>query len=276
VIRFVKMHGLGNDFVLLDGVRGNLKGLPFEELSRAMCDRRLGVGADGLLLAEGAQGGRFRMRMWNPDGSESEMCGNGIRCFAKYLLDAGHAGGPSMQVETGAGLLEPSVLPDGSVRVDMWPPKLKRGEIGLYGDAESTFVEQSFEFLGLEMKGTSVSMGNPHVAIFVPDVSAVPLEEWGPAVENHDLFPNRINAHFVQVRSPKHLVQRTWERGAGATLACGTGACAVAVAGRVTGRSGEDVTVSLPGGDLRIECREGENVFMTGPAVSVFAGEWPV
>ena len=269
------MHGIGNDFVLLDGVRENLEGLSFANLAQAMCDRRRGVGADGVLLAERAADGNFRMRMWNPDGSESEMCGNGIRCFAKYLLDEGIASSRKMHVETGAGLLEPEVLRDGRIRVDMGSPGLTRAKVGVAGEPDSDFVEQPLTIHGVELRGTAVSMGNPHLVTFVEDVSAVPLEEWGSAIENHPLFPNRINAHFVQVRSRSHLVQRTWERGAGATLACGTGACASAVAGRLTNRTDEEVTVTLPGGDLVIECELGRSVFMTGPAEAVFAGEWP-
>jgi diaminopimelate epimerase len=273
VIQFVKMHGIGNDFVLLDGIRESFDGVDFADLSRKMCDRRRGIGADGILLAERA-GDDFRMRMWNPDGTESEMCGNGIRCFAKYLVDEGLSPSRKMKVETGAGTLEPVVQEDGLVRVDMGSAKMARTDIGIWGAPDSTFVEQPIDFHGTTMKGTAVSMGNPHLVLFVPDVSAVPLTEWGPTLEKHPLFPNRINVHFIQVLSRNHLKQRTWERGAGVTLACGTGACASAVAGRVTGRSEEQVTVSLPGGDLQIECREGEHVFMTGPAETVFEGRW--
>jgi diaminopimelate epimerase len=154
----------------------------------------------------------------------------------------------------------------------MGPARLARKDVGSEGDGE--FIEQPISIPGADLKGTAVSMGNPHVVIFVDDVKSVPLSEWGPAIECHDLFPKRINVHFAQVASYDHLIQRTWERGAGATLACGTGACSVGVAGRVTGRTADEVKVSLPGGDLRIECREGENVFMTGPAVTVFEGEW--
>jgi len=273
VIRFLKTQGLGNDFVLLDGIEEDLSRLPFPKLSIDMCDRRFGIGADGLLLAEKVGNGTFRMRMWNPDGSEAEMCGNGIRCFAKVLADKGHTKESHIKVETGAGLLEPALLSDGQVRVDMGPAGTKRSSVGMEGEGD--FIDQPVSIPGADLRGTAVSMGNPHVVVFVDDVQKVPLEEWGPAIECHDLFPKRINVHFAQAASRNHLIQRTWERGAGATLACGTGACAVAVAGRLTGRSEEDVTVSLPGGDLRIECREGENVFMTGPAVTVFEGEWP-
>ncbi len=275
MIRFVKVHGLGNDFVLLDGIREPMDGRDYPHLSRAMSDRRFGVGSDGLLLAERLGAGHFRMRMWNPDGSESEMCGNGIRCFAKYVFDEGHTGATSFVVETGAGPLRPEIRPDGRVRVDMGPPRLARGEIGMAGSPETRMVDAPIVIEGHTIPGTAVSMGNPHLVLFVEDAKAVPLEQWGLALEHHAEFPNRVNVHFAQVCSPSHLIQRTWERGAGATLACGTGACAVAVAGRVTGRSQDHVTVTLPGGDLEIESRDGENVFMTGPAVEVFRGDWP-
>lgn len=259
--------------MLLDGIEEDLSRLAFPKLSREMCDRRFGIGADGLLLAEKVGNGTFRMRMWNPDGSEAEMCGNGIRCFAKVLADKGHTKESHIKVETGAGLLEPALLPDGQVRVDMGPAGTKQSDVGMTGEGD--FIDQPVSISGAELKGTAVSMGNPHLVVFVDDVKKVPLAEWGPAIECHDLFPKRINVHFAQAASRNHLIQRTWERGAGATLACGTGACAVAVAGRLTGRSEDDVKVTLPGGDLRIECREGENVFMTGPAATVFEGEWP-
>lgn len=275
MIPFVKVQGIGNDFVLIDGIRRSWPDVDFGLLARAMGDRRFGVGSDGLLLAEPIAENHFRMRMWNPDGSESEMCGNGIRCFAKYLRDEGHATSDSFLVETGAGPLRPEILADGRIRVDMGPPRLTRGDIGMSGDPGSTFIDRPVEVGGMTLSGTAVSMGNPHLVLFVENVKEIPLEKWGPILECHAEFPNRVNAHFVEVSSREHLIQRTWERGAGATLACGTGACAAAVAGRVTGRSADVVRITLPGGDLDIECREGANVFMTGPAVEVFRGEWP-
>lgn len=274
MIRFVKVHGLGNDFVLIDGILDPQDARDFSKLAEAMCHRRFGVGSDGLLLAEAVGANHFRMRMWNPDGSESEMCGNGIRCFAKYLFDEGHTRSNTMLVETGAGQLRPEVLSDGRVRVDMGPARLKRGEIGMEGEPEETCIDRQYEVSGMSFSGTAVSMGNPHLVLFSENVANVPLEAWGPLLEHHADFPSRVNVHFVQVCNRSHLLQRTWERGAGVTLACGTGACAVAVAGRVTGRTGSHTVVTLPGGDLEIECREGENVFMTGPAVEVFRGEW--
>lgn len=268
------MHGIGNDFVMLDGIAEDLSAMPFVALTSAMCDRKFGIGGDGLILTERAEDGRFRMRMWNPDGSESEMCGNGIRCCAKLILDRGYSESAKLKVETGAGLLEPEVLADGRIRVDMGPPRLARGEIGMSGPDAETFIDQTVALDDECWKGTAVSMGNPHLVIFVEDVASVPLEVWGPALERHPLFPSRVNVHFAQVESPSRIIQRTWERGAGATLACGTGACSVGVAGRVTGRSNPEVTIRLPGGELFIEARESESVFMTGPAETVFHGTW--
>jgi len=274
VIRFVKMHGIGNDFVMLDGIADDLSALNFASFAVRVCDRRFGVGADGLIVAERAEDGLLRMRMWNPDGSESEMCGNGIRCFARLMAVEGHAPEPTMRVHTGAGILEPTVLSDGRVRVDMGPARLLRGEIGMEGPPIEPFQEQPVEWNGHCMPGTAVSMGNPHLVIFVEDVAAVPLEVWGPAIERLPLFPHRVNVHFAQTDGKDRILQRTWERGAGATLACGTGACAVGVAGRITGRTGAETTIRLPGGELFIECQPDANVFMTGPAETVFEGVW--
>lgn len=274
MIIFVKMHGIGNDFVMLDGIGQDLSAVPFPALAVQACHRHFGVGADGLILLERASEARLRMRMWNPDGSESEMCGNGIRCLAKLAVDRGYAEG-KLQVETGAGLLEPEVLADGRIRVDMGPGRLRRGEIGMEGPSEETFIEQTIRLGDQSWNATAVSMGNPHLVIFVDEVAAVPLEEWGPALENLSMFPNRVNVHFAQKVGPNRIIQRTWERGAGATLACGTGACSVGVAGRVTGRTDPEVMIQLPGGELLIQAREGENVFMTGPAETVFVGTLP-
>ena len=239
------------------------------------CDRRFGIGGDGLILLLEGTSTPFRMRMFNPDGSESEMCGNGIRCFAKFLADSGISTGPTIPVETGAGLLRLELVPDGQVRVDMGRARLTRGDIAMNGPADEAFVDEPISAAGQTLRGTAVSMGNPHLVFFVDDVDAVPLETWGPAFKNHTDFPNRVNVHFVQVVDRTHLRQRTWERGAGVTLACGTGACACAVAAATTGRADRDVTMSLPGGNLRIQYADDGTVFMTGPAETVFSGDWP-
>lgn len=324
VLRFRKMHGIGNDFVMVDGVRSALPAVDPAVLAREVCDRRFGVGADGLIYIEREQGAgagadTFRMRMWNPDGSESEMCGNGIRCVARFLLDEGIVAPPPtlgagsdvgvhvgtrpiresgtairdsrrgeirIPIETGAGLLVLEDAGDGRVRVDMGPARLTRGEIGMVGPAEERFVGQSIDAaaLGSQLSavrlaagsGTAVSMGNPHLVLVVDDVASIDLAKVGPVLEHHPLFPNRVNVHFVEVVDRGHIRQRTWERGAGITLACGTGACACAVASFLNGLTDRSVDVDLPGGRLHIDYAEDGRVFMTGPATTVYDGEWPL
>jgi len=269
VISFSKMHGIGNDFVLVKA-----SDLPVESewpgLARRMCDRRFGIGSDGLLIAAPGASAPLAMRMLNPDGSESEMCGNGIRCFAQYAREQGLASINPLPVETGAGVLHLDVLSDGQVRVDMGPARLTRGEIGMTGADSEQFVNQTVR----GWPGTAVSMGNPHLVLFVEDIQQVDAARDGAPLEHHEAFPNRVNVHFVQVVNPGHLIQKTWERGAGVTLACGTGACACGVAAALTGRASRDVQIDLPGGRLRIEWAENGHVFMTGPATKVFDGTW--
>jgi diaminopimelate epimerase len=228
------------------------------------------------------------MRMWNPDGSESEMCGNGIRCVARYLIDEGIVGeGLGIPIETGAGLLVLEDAGDGRVRVDMGPARLTRGEIGMVGPASERFVAQELSADASppnplpisengegEWRGTAVSMGNPHLVILVDDVDKIDIAKLGPALEHHPHFPNRVNVHFVQVLDRGHVRQRTWERGAGATLACGTGACASVVAAHLNGLTERSVDVDLPGGRLHIDYSDDGRVYMTGPAETVFDGEW--
>lgn len=272
---FTKMHGIGNDFIVVDAMRRTTSEEDWRRLAVATCDRRFGIGSDGLILVCPGQSTAFRMRMFNPDGSESEMCGNGIRCFAKFLVTEGMAAGPQIPVETGAGLLNLLLVDDGQVRVDMGKARLQRADVGMLGAPNDSFTDAEITAAGQTLRGTAVSMGNPHLVFFVDDVDAVPLESWGPAFEKHPDFPKRINVHFIQVVDRTHLRQRTWERGAGVTLACGTGASASAVAAVVTGRAERAVSMSLPGGSLRIEYMEDGTVFMTGPAESVFTGDWP-
>lgn len=269
------MHGIGNDFVMLDGIAHSVPQESLSRLATAMSDRRFGVGSDGLILVERGEGG-LRMRMWNPDGSESEMCGNGVRCFAKFVHDRHYAEGSFIPVQTGAGPLVLEVLEDGRVRVDMGKARLTRGEIGMVGPADQMVVDRPFEMPdGTILPGTAVSMGNPHLVLFVEDANSIPLEDWGPVLERHPDFPNRVNVHFATVERPTSIVQRTWERGAGATLACGTGACAVGVAAVLTGRGARQTSIRLPGGTLDIRYEPEGTVFMTGPAEYSFEGEWP-
>ena len=225
--------------------------------------------------------------MWNPDGSESEMCGNGIRCVARYLLDEGITDQARIPIETGAGLLVVEEASGGMIRVDMGVAGLTRGEVGMAGAAGERFIDEPVEAgagagagagqeacTTMKFRGTAVSMGNPHLVLLVEDAKGIDLRRLGPSLEHHELFPNRTNVHFVQVVDAGRLVQRTWERGAGATLACGTGACASAVAAFLNGKAGRSVDVELPGGVLHVEYAEDGHVFMTGPATTVFDGEW--
>ena len=268
MIPFVKAQGLGNDFVVLDALRDPPPADP-PAFARLACDRRLGVGGDGLLLLDRGDAAPFRMRMWNPDGSESEMCGNGLRCAAALLRERGYAPGESVAIETGAGVLRARFVGEG-VAVEMGTARLARGEIGMAGPPDESFVEADLD----GRTATAVSMGNPHLVLFVPAVDAVDLEGEGSLLERHPLFPSRTNVHFAQVLAPGRVRVRVWERGAGATLACGTGACAVAVAGVETGRLAPDVVVELPGGPLSVRVDAARRVVMTGEARIVFEGRF--
>ena len=287
---FTKMHGIGNDYVYIDCVRQKPPADP-AALARQVSDRHFGVGSDGLILVMPSEVADARMRMFNADGSESEMCGNGLRCVAKYVHDRGIATKPRLTIETGHGVLtvdlEVVAGKAARVRVDMGTPILDAASIPttLPGDCvvDVPLIDLPPNLpigwaaaCGLDPRMTCVSVGNPHVVIYCGDVAKVPLELVGPPLENAGVFPKRINVHFAQVHSPSEVTMRTWERGSGVTLACGTGACAVAVAGVLTGRTGRTLLAHLPGGDLELEWSEADNcVYMTGPATEVFAGEWP-
>ena len=277
-IPFTKMHGCENDYVVVDGIHHDV-GDP-HAFARAVNDRRQGVGADGLLLALPSETADLRMRMFNVDGSEAEMCGNGLRCLVKFAWERGLLPkGMSGTVETGAGVLGYELRDpvDGHVdriTIDMGRPRLERGEIPMLGDA-GPVRDEPLTVGDRQLEITAVSMGNPHAVSWVDDVETWPLEDVGPGVEHHASFPNRTNAEFVQIISPDEVVQRTWERGCGETLACGTGACAVVVAGVETGRLAREVLVHLRGGDLEIRYGEDGHVWKTGPAVQVFEGTWP-
>jgi diaminopimelate epimerase len=276
-MRFTKMHGLGNDYVYVDCVNGPPVADP-AAVAVKVSDRHFGIGSDGLILIHRSEVADARMRMFNADGSEGEMCGNGLRCVAKYVHDHGIARKPTLKIETGRGVLTVDLEVKGGkaerVRVDMGEPILKSADIPttLPGDPP---VNAEFTVGGVSYRGTCVSMGNPHVVIYTDDVAAVNLDAIGPLIERAPEFPRRINVHFVQVHSPGEVTMRTWERGSGITLACGTGACAVCVAGVLTGRTHRKLLAHLPGGDLELEWSEADNhVLMTGPATEVFSGEW--
>jgi diaminopimelate epimerase len=275
------MHGCGNDYVVVDAVN---HAVPDPEgLARRVCSRRFGIGADGLLLALPGDDAPLRMRMYNADGSEAEMCGNGLRCLVKYAIERGlvSADGEGT-VDTGTGRLayEAHIVHGATgprvdeVSVLMGIPELERAAIPMTGPPGHV-VDEDLEVGGQTLAITAVSMGNPHAVTWVSSVDDVPIERIGPLVEHHPAFPRRTNTEFVEVVSPREVRQRTWERGCGETMACGTGACAVVVAGRLTGRTERDVLVRLRGGDLRIAWQTDAQVRMTGPAVRVFEGRWP-
>lgn len=277
-MRFTKMHGLGNDYVYVSTFDQPVPADP-ARLSVAVSDRHFGIGGDGLILIMPSEQADARMRMFNADGSEGEMCGNGVRCVARYVYDHGLARKDRVTIETGRGILTLDLdVIKGKVRgirVDMGAPILRSTEIPttLPGDPP---VNVPLRVGDREFAVTAVSMGNPHAVIYVDNVAEFPLEAIGPAIENHPAFPRRVNVHVVEVYDPGEVRMRTWERGSGITLACGTGACAVCVAGVLTGRSGRKILAHLPGGDLELEWPDDDApVFMTGPATEVFTGEWP-
>ena len=277
-MKFTKMHGIGNDYVYVETFRQPLPPDP-ARLAIAISDRHYGVGSDGLILIVPSAEADARMRMFNADGSEGEMCGNGVRCVAKYLYDHGLARNDRLKVETGRGVLtlelEVSSGKVQRVRVDMGPPILRASDIPTLLEGHPP-VGVPIALMEKRLEVTAVSMGNPHAVIYVDDTSNFSLETIGPALEHHPAFPRRVNVHIVQVIGPEEVKMRTWERGSGLTLACGTGACAVCVAGVLTGRTGQRIVAHLPGGDLELDWQgEGSSVFMTGPATEVFSGEWP-
>jgi diaminopimelate epimerase len=296
-MRFTKMHGIGNDYIYINGFQQTVDDPA--DLARRMADRHFGVGGDGLILIlppEDSSQADVRMRMFNADGSEAQMCGNGVRCVAKYTVDHGLADSKPLRVQTGAGVksIDYRLDPAGRLTdatVDMGPPELRPQAIPVRMADLEQLVNHPIDKLfawpasvgeawvsasGLDARMTCVSMGNPHVMLYCRDVQAVPLEQVGPVIENHRLFPERINVHFVQVDRPNHVTVRHWERGSGATLACGTGACAVCVAGVLTDRTRRGIHTALPGGSLELQWRESDgHVLMTGPATDVFTGDWP-
>ncbi|NPV29774.1 MAG: diaminopimelate epimerase [Firmicutes bacterium] len=276
-MNFSKWQGLGNDFILVESAElGFLSEEKLPAFGRRICDRNFGVGGDGLVLLSPGTRGVLAMRIFNPDGSEAEMCGNALRCVAKYAYERGLVQERAFKIETKAGVKVPEIILEDqcvtAVRVDMGEPVLERGLIPVLGPAGTRVIEEEIRVDGESLKYTAVSMGNPHCLIFVPDVSQVPVRNLGPRLEHHELFPRRINVEFIQVLSPEEIVVRVWERGAGETLACGTGACASVVGGVLTGRTGSRVRVNLPGGQLFVEWAENNHVYMTGPASEVFQG----
>jgi diaminopimelate epimerase len=279
---FVKMHGIGNDFVMIDCMGDDGVALAEEAQQRSayLCDRKFGIGGDGVILVMPGDNVPFRMRMFNPDGSEAEMCGNGIRCFAKFVVDRGLSNGEmDLPVETGAGLLRvvAETGDDGkvaTVRVDMGEPILTPALVPTtLGEGPDPVIDQALDIGDRKIYVTAVSMGNPHAVTFVDSVMEYPVSTIGPLVESHPAFPKRTNTEFIAVLSETEIDFRVWERGAGETLACGTGACASVVACVLNDKTGRDVVVHLPGGDLRIQwSAEDNHVYMTGAATEVYSG----
>ena len=282
-MKFTKMHGAGNDYVYVDA-RSESRDWP--ELSRQMSDRHFGVGGDGLILIKNSDIADLKMSMFNADGSEAEMCGNGIRCFVKYAVDRGIVSnsGASVSVETLAGIRQ--IVPireNGRItraRVSMGMPiftpndiPVKLESVGEYGSGP--VLEYPIQMDGYDLPLSFVSMGNPHAVTFIDTpVAEFPLQIVGPKIEHHSIFPNRVNFEIVSVDSPAHLTARVWERGSGETLACGTGACGIAVASMLNGHSKDTVDITLPGGTLKVDWDGQGEVYLEGPAEEVFSGEW--
>jgi diaminopimelate epimerase len=275
-MKFTKMQGAGNDYVYVNCFEEAVDNPA--EVARKVSNRNFGIGSDGLILIMPSSVADVRMRMFNSDGSESEMCGNGIRCVAKYAYDHGIVAKKEITAETGAGILTLQLFTNShdkvdKVRVNMGEPRLTRTEIPMTGDGNLRVVDEPLNILHSTFRVTCVSMGNPHCVIFVDDVENFPVEKYGPLIENHELFPRRTNVEFVQVISRNEVRQRTWERGAGETLACGTGSSAVTVAAVLNGLTERSIVNHLSGGDLEMEWPDNGPVYMTGPAVEVFSGE---
>ena len=273
-MKFTKMHGLGNDYVYVNCFEEKIDNPP--TVARFVSDRHFGIGSDGLIMINPSKTADFEMEMYNADGSRGEMCGNGIRCVAKYVYDYGLTDKTQISVETLGGIKYLDLtVEDGKVslvKVDMGKPKLEADLIPIISEREQV-IDEPIEVDGKEYHMTGVSMGNPHAVIYVDDVKGLDLEKIGPKFENHERFPKRINTEFVHCIDRQTVEMRVWERGSGETLACGTGACAVAVSSILNNLTDTQVTVKLLGGDLQIEWdREKDRVFMTGPATVVFDG----
>ena len=273
-MKFTKMHGLGNDYVYVNCFEEKIEHTP--AVARFVSERHFGIGSDGLIMINPSKTADFEMEMYNADGSRGEMCGNGIRCVAKYVYDYGLTDKTQISVETLGGIKYLDItVEDGKVslvKVDMGKPELEADLIPIISEREQV-IDEPIEVDGKEYHMTGVSMGNPHAVIYVDDVKGLDLEKIGPKFENHERFPKRINTEFVHCIDRQTVEMRVWERGSGETLACGTGACAVAVSSILNNLTDTQVTVKLLGGDLQIEWdREKDRVFMTGPATVVFDG----
>lgn len=284
-MQFTKMHGLGNKYIFFNALEMDLGHLDLSQLARAVSDVNYGIGSDGMILICPSERADYRMRIFNADGSEGRNCGNGLRCTAKYLVDHGYVRGSRLTIETWGGIVTVEVRPElsghlpasvRSVTVDMGLPLLLKQDLPMEGDPLSMTIEEPVRIEGRLFNLTCVSMGNPHAILFVDDVHAFPLAEWGPKIEHAALFPERVNVGIVRVRGGAEMDYRVWERGSGLTMACGTGACAAVVAATLCGKLNLDlpVTVHLPGGDLTIRWDLDRHVWKTGPAETICSGKW--
>ncbi len=274
-MQFTKWNGCGNDFILIDAMHMNLPVERVTAVCAKLCDRHFGIGADGIIFILPSKQADFRMRIFNSDGSEAEMCGNGIRCFAREVYESGLTSKQKLSVETGAGIIVPALLPDGRVRVDMGIPRLKASDIPVKGFGEGPVIG---EVLANEAGGfriTCVSMGNPHCVIFTEDIRSIDLGKAGPICEHDPHFPMKTNTEFVQKMDGHTLRMRVWERGAGITLACGTGACAVLTAAVLNSIVEKEADIVLDGGTLHVLWdQDTKHIFMTGSAEKVYTGEF--
>lgn len=272
-MKFMKMHGLGNDFLVIDGRVP--ESVDYSALAKRACERHTGVGADGILVVEDSDAADIRMRIINSDGSEAEMCGNGIRCFAKYVYEQGIVKGTELTVETLAGIMRPTLIVRNGVveqvRVDMGQPFLECSQIPVVGEGHC--IGRTLEVLGQTVEYTSVLVGVPHTIIFVDDPGAVDIDALGSAIEHAPVFPRRTNVNFAHVIDRNTVEMRTWERGCGRTLCCGTGASSTAVACVLNGKTGRSVDIRIALGTLHIDWAEDDHVYMTGPAATVCVGE---
>lgn len=278
-MEFTKWQGTGNDFVMVDCLK-HPEYIACVEQAKAICDRHYGIGADGILLVLPSDKADICMRIINADGSEAEMCGNGIRCFARYVYEHGYVQGDKFTVETGAGILVPEIIKENGeismVQVDMGEPVLEGDKIPVSGYDMNRIINEDIQVEGQDFKMTCVSMGNPHCVVFVEDAEKFPIFQLGHSFEIHEKFPRKINTEFVQVIDRSHLRMRVWERGAAVTLACGTGSCATLTAAVLNNLTERKAEIQLDGGKLLVEWAEDNHLYMTGPAVQVFAGEYEI
>lgn len=273
-LKFTKSHGLGNDFIIIDNRED--KAIDFSDLATKICRRRFSVGADGILVVDNSDREDIKMKIYNSDGSEAEMCGNGIRCFAKYLHDRKIIEDKIINIETKAGLIKPEIIEKQEqtlIRVNMGKPGLKRSLVPMTGPDSDFVIDETLEADGRKITFSAVSTGVPHCLVFTDEITDYKVRVLGPIIEKHPIFPVKTNVEFINVIEPSHIDVRVWERGAGETMACGTGACACAVAGIKKGLLNRKVTVSLPGGDLIIEWDGKGDVYMTGTAEEAFTGQ---